>query len=132
MFTDSKALNTSNSQKPKNTRTTKVATRIVTLILVIGIIGLAAAPALANQNSPGDFGEAIATIVEAITGIIQSVAIGLGVLGLSIWGLAKLARPIFPEISQQVQGYIPGLMIGLVVIFLATEIVEGLSSAIGV
>ncbi len=128
MFNNKKAPTTSITQKPAG----RVTIRVVTLILVFGIlISLAATPALANQNSPADFGDAISTIVEAIVGIIQSIAVGLGILGLTIWGLAKIARPVFPEISGQVQGYIPGLMIGLVVIFLATEIVEGLSSAIG-
>ncbi len=124
-----KVSTTSSTQKPAG----RVAVRVMTLVLVFGfLISLEATPALANQNSPADFGEAISTIVEAITGIIQSIAVGLGILGLTIWGLAKLARPVFPEISQQVQGYIPGLMIGLVVIFLAGEIVGGLAEAIGV
>ncbi len=126
-MSNKKASTTSITQKPAG----RVTIRVVTLVLVIGILSLAATPALANQNSPADFGDAISTIVEAIVGIIQSIAVGLGILGLTIWGLAKIARPVFPEISGQVQGYIPGLMIGLTVIFLATEIVEGLSSAIG-
>ncbi len=128
-----KVLNIPNIQKSKKFPTTQVTTRVVTLVFVIGILLiLTATPTLANQNSPADFGDAISKIVEAIVGVIQSIAVGLGILGLTIWGLAKLARPVFPEISQQVQGYIPGLMIGLTVVFLATEIVEGLADAIGI
>ncbi len=63
--------------------------------------------------------------------IIQTVCVGLGILGLSIWGIGKIARPVFPQISALTANYMGDLMIGIAVVFVASQIVEGLASAMG-
>lgn len=105
-------------------------TRIMTLLLMTGLLLGLAAPALA-QGGGGSIGGAIDSIVTAITDIIQTVCVGLGILGLSIWGIGKIARPVFPQISALTANYMGDLMIGIAVVFVASQIVEGLASAMG-
>jgi hypothetical protein len=99
----------------------------VLVVLVIASILLTASPALAQDG----VGAALDAVVKAVTDVIQSVAVGAGILGLSIWGIAKVARPMFPQISGLAQNYIPDLLIGLAVIFVATEVVEALAGQLG-
>ena len=73
---------------------------------------------------------AFSNVVTTITGIIQGLAVVVGILGLSIWGLAKIARPVFPELSNLTNQYIGGLVVGVVVVFLAATVVEALATAI--
>ncbi len=111
-------------------RTTLFSPRTVRIITVLMMSGLLlAAPAMA-QGGAGSLGGAIEGIVTAITGIIQTVCIALGILGLSIWGIGKVARPVFPQIAGMTQNYISDLMIGIAVVYIATEVVEGLQSAL--
>ncbi len=105
-------------------------TRIMTLLLMTGLLLGLATPALA-QGGGGSIGGAIDSIVTAITDIIQTVCVGLGILGLSIWGIGKIARPVFPQISALTANYMGDLMIGIAVVFVASQIVEGLASAMG-
>lgn len=111
------------------------AGRIVHLAVVLAMVGLllagTAGPALAAQGGGGGIGGALDSVVTAITDIIQTVCIGLGILGLSIWGIGKIARPIFPQIGQFTQNYMSDLIIGLAVVFIASQVVEGLASALG-
>ncbi|HID63189.1 MAG TPA: hypothetical protein EYP49_10680 [Anaerolineae bacterium] len=93
----------------------------ITTILVLGL----ATPAFAQV------GEVVTNLVTSITDIIQSVAIAAGVLGLSVWGIGKVARPIFPQVASLTQNYIPDLLIGVAVVFVASQLVEGLANAIG-
>jgi hypothetical protein len=79
----------------------------------------------------GPLGDVVNNLVEQIVGLVQSVAVGLGIVGLVLWAVAKLARPIFPQISGIAANYIPDLLIGLAVIFVASEIVEAIASALG-
>ena len=74
---------------------------------------------------------AFSGVVETIVGIIQGLAVVVGIAGLSVWGLARIARPIFPELSNLTQQYIGSLVIGVVVVFVAATVVEGLASAVG-
>lgn len=104
-------------------RIAQLITLVVGLALVLGL----ASPALAQDGT--GLAEAISGIVKVVTDIIQSICIGLGILGLSIWGLGKLARPIFPQLAGLTQNYISDLMIGLAVVFIASSIVEGVASA---
>ena len=97
------------------------------IILVVGAILFTASPAFAQDG----VGAALDAVVKAVTDVIQSVAVGAGILGLSIWGIAKVARPMFPQISGLAQNYIPDLLIGLAVIFVATEVVEALAAQLG-
>jgi hypothetical protein len=95
---------------------------------MVGLVLGLATPALAQG---GGLGTAIDGIVVAITDIIQTVCVGLGILGLSIWGIGKIARPVFPQISGLTQNYFSDLMIGLAVVYVASQIVEGLAGALG-
>lgn len=97
------------------------------VLLVIGSVLLSASPAFAQDG----VGAALDSVVKAVTDVIQSVAVGAGILGLSIWGISKVARPMFPQIASVAQNYIPDLLIGLAVIFVATEVVESLASTLG-
>jgi hypothetical protein len=102
--------------------------RWTSMLLCLGLLLGLASPALAQG---GDIGQVVSDLVQSITDIIQGVAIGAGILGLSIWGLGKVTRPIFPQISQLAGNYISDLLIGVAVIFVAASIVEGIASAIG-
>ena len=102
-------------------------TKIITLLLMTGLLLGLAAPALAQDT--GSIGEAIDSIVTAITDIIQTVCVGLGILGLSIWGIGKISRPMFPQISALTQNYMGDLMTGIAVVYIASQIVEGLAEA---
>ena len=51
--------------------------------------------------------------------------------GLSFWGIGKILRPVFPQVAGLTQNYIPDLLIGIAVVFIASQIVEGLANAIG-
>src|SRR5512136_2948646 len=98
-------------------------TQIITLVVMVSLLlSLAATPVLA-QGGGGEIGTAITGIVTTITGIIQSVCVAAGVLGLSMWGIGKVARPVFPQLSALTQNYISDLMIGIAVVFVAATIV---------
>jgi hypothetical protein len=103
----------------------RAATMAITVIVVLAF----AAPALAQGG--GGVGEVVNGMVKSIVEIVQSVAVGAGVLGLTIWGIGKVARPVFPQISGLTQNYIPDLMIGIAVVLVATQIVEALVSSMG-
>ncbi|GIK42101.1 MAG: hypothetical protein BroJett011_59340 [Chloroflexota bacterium] len=107
---------------------TKTSPIVHSLTLVIVLLLLFhAVPTFAS----GSVGAALDSVVKAVVDVIQSVAVGAGILGLSIWGIAKVARPMFPQISQMAQNYIPDLLIGLAVVFVASEVVESLASTLG-
>jgi len=73
--------------------------RLVTLLVVIGILLVVPAGTALAQGGD-EITTAFAGVVETITGIIQGLAVVVGIAGLSIWGLARIARPIFPELGQ--------------------------------
>ncbi len=101
--------------------------RLITGLIVVGmLLVLPAGNALAQD----EITTAFSNVVTTITGIIQGLAVVIGILGLSIWGLAKIARPVFPELSNLTNQYIGGLVVGVVVVFLAATVVEALASAI--
>jgi hypothetical protein len=115
-----------NQLKPNQFFTrSRVATVVVVAIMVLAF----AAPALAADG--GGVGEVVNGMVKSIVDIVQSVAVGAGILGLTIWGIGKVARPVFPQISGLTQNYIPDLMIGIAVVLVATQIVEALVSSMG-
>ena len=104
--------------------------RLVTLLIMIGLLlVLPAGTALAQGGD--EITTAFSGVVETIVGIIQGLAVVVGIAGLSVWGLARIARPIFPELSNLTQQYIGSLVIGVVVVFVAATVVEGLASAVG-
>lgn len=72
-------------------------------------------------------GEQIRLLLESIAPELRVIGIALMTIGFLIWGLSKLAAPMFPEMAAQTQGYITKAFIGMVVIGLATT----LSSWIG-
>lgn len=101
--------------------------RVVVWIALAGI-ALYAPPVLADA---GGIGGVVAGMIEAITGIIQTIAVGAGVLGLSIWAIGKVVRPYFPQVSGMTSNYIPDLLVGVAVVFVASEIVQGIADALG-
>ena len=115
--------------QPHNLNVIRMCAFIVTLGVVLG------APVLGGvafaQSGGGDVAAAFTDIVTAITDIIQSLTVVVGILGITFWGFGKVARPVFPEISQMTNQYINGFLIGIVAVFVATSVVEALASAIG-
>ena len=103
--------------------------RVTTMAMTAVVVLAFAAPALAQSG--GGVGEVVNGMVKSIVEIVQSVAVGAGVLGLTIWGIGKVARPVFPQISGLTQNYIPDLMIGIAVVLVATQIVEAIVSSMG-
>jgi len=103
----------------------KIMVGIVLLAMLIG--GMT--PVLAQ--GAGDIGDTLNEVINNIVGIIQGITIGVAVLGLTLWALGKLARPIFPQLAQLTANYITEFLIGIVVIFSVTKIVEGIVSAVG-
>ncbi len=106
-----------------------VTIRLVTMLIMIGILLVLPAGAALAQGGD-EITTAFSSVVETITGIIQGLAVVVGIAGLSIWGLAKIARPIFPELSNLTNQYIGGLVVGVIVVFVAATVVEGLASAV--
>ena len=104
--------------------------RLMTALIMVGLLlALPAGTALAQGGD--EITTAFSGVVETIVGIIQGLAVVVGIAGLSVWGLARIARPIFPELSNLTQQYIGSLVIGVVVVFVAATVVEGLASAVG-
>jgi type IV secretory pathway VirB2 component (pilin) len=89
--------------------------KIATISLLILIVAL---PAFA-QDGEG-VGGVVNNLVSSITDIIQSVAVGAGILGLTFWGIGKVVRPMFPH-----------LLIGIAVVLVASQVVESLVSSLG-
>jgi hypothetical protein len=103
--------------------------RMVKVLTITALVFVVAMPAFAQDGS--GIGDVVNNLVSAIVDIIQSVAIGAGILGLVVWGIGKVARPIFPQISGLTQNYIPDLLIGIAVVLVASQIVEALVSSLG-
>lgn len=106
-----------------------VATRTVTLLVMVGL--LAVLPAGSALAGGGEITAAFSGVVETIIGIIQGLAVVVGIAGLSLWGLAKIARPIFPELSNLTNQYISGLVVGVIFVFVAATVVQALADAVG-
>ena len=101
---------------------------IVGIVLVAILIG-GITPVLAQGS--GDIGDTLNEVINNIVGIIQQITIGIAILGLALWALGKLARPVFPQLSQLTANYISEFVIGIVVIFSVAKIVEGIANAVG-
>lgn len=108
----------------------QLTVRLMTLLVLGGVLAVIPAGSALAQDGSG-VSEAFSSIVTTITGIIQSLAVVVGILGISLWGFGKLARPVFPEISQLTNQYINQFMIGLVAVYLASTVVEAVAGAIG-
>lgn len=104
----------------------KIIVGIVILAILIGGI----TPVLA-QGGGSDIGDTLNEVITNIVDIIQKITIGIAVLGLALWALGKIARPVFPQLSQLTANYISEFIIGIVVIFSVTKIVEGIANAVG-
>ena len=112
--------------KDKIIQDPRFVAQVIALIVMVGIT-FGASPVLADDA----LGGVVTGLIESITGIIQSVAIGAGILGLSVWAIGKVVRPYFPQVASTTQNYIPDLLVGVAVVFVASEIVEGIAGAIG-
>ncbi len=104
--------------------------RTITILVMIGLLLGLSTPALAQGG--GGLAGAISGIVTAITDIIQAICVGAGILGLSIWGIGKVVRPYFPQVAGLTQNYISEMMIGIAVVFIAAQVVEGLAEAMAI
>ena len=63
--------------------------------------------------------------------ILLLLSVGAGILGLTFWGIGKVVRPMFPQVSAMTQNYIPDLLIGIAVVLVASQVVESLVSSLG-
>ena len=104
--------------------------RLFTSLVVVGIVlgGLAVS---AYAQDGGDVAAAFSGIITTVTGIIKSLTVVVGILGVTLWGFGKVARPIFPELSNTTNQYISQFVIGVVAVFVAATVVEAITSAIG-
>ena len=102
--------------------------RVIAITLILGITLGPNVPVFAQG---GDIGTVFSGLIESITEIVRTIAIGAGALGLTFWAVGKLVRPYFPSVSQMTSNYIPDLLVGLAVVFVANEIVGGLATALG-
>jgi len=103
---------------------------IIRIVFIAGLLG-GVTPVLAQGAGGGDIGATINTIIDNVVGIIQSINIGIAILGLAIWALGKVARPVFPQLSQLTANYVSEFVVGIVVIFSVTLIVNGIANAVG-
>lgn len=103
--------------------------RMVKVLTITALVFVVAMPAYAQDGS--GIGDVVNSLVASITDIIQSVAVGAGILGLTFWGIGKVVRPMFPQVSALTQNYIPDLLIGIAVVLVAATVVEGLVSSLG-
>jgi type IV secretory pathway VirB2 component (pilin) len=103
--------------------------RIAKMLTITLLVFVVAMPAFA-QGGDG-IGGVVNSLVKSITDIIQSVAVGAGILGLTFWGIGKVVRPLFPQVSAMTQNYIPDLLIGIAVVLVASQVVESLVSSLG-
>jgi len=111
-------------------RTYRPAVQLATLLILVSVLAVVSArPALAQGGD--EISAAFSGIVVTITGIIQSLTVVVGILGVTLWGFAKVARPIFPELSQLTGQYIGQFVIGVVAVFVAATVVESIAGAIG-
>ena len=115
------------NRKINPARVAKIIIWIVMLAILIGGI----TPVLAQGGGGGDIGGTLNEIIDNVVGIIQQITIGVAILGLVIWALGKVARPVFPQLSQMTANYITEFIIGIVVVFAATKIVQGIANAVG-
>lgn len=106
-----------------------IAIRLATLLVMMGL--LAVLPAGAALAAGGEITAAFSGVVETITGIIQGLAVVVGIAGLSLWGMAKIARPVFPELSNLTNQYISSLVVGVIFVFVAATVVQALADAVG-
>lgn len=107
-----------------------VTLRTVTLLIMLGLLLTMPANGALAQDGTG-ISEAFSNVVATIIDIIQSLTVGVGILGVTIWGFGKVARPVFPEIAGLTQQYISQFLVGVVAVFIAATVVEGLAAALG-
>ena len=107
-----------------------ITLRFVTSLVLLALLLVVPTTGALAQDAGGAITEAFAAIIETVTGILQGLAVVAGILGLTLWGFAKIARPIFPELSALTQQYIGSFMIGIAVIFVASTVVESIAGAL--
>ncbi len=107
----------------------RVPIQLLVTIVMIGILLVVPAGSAFAQDG-GAVGDAFTGIIETITGIIQSLTIIVGILGITVWGFGKVARPVFPEIAQMTNQYINGFLVGIVAVYVAATVVEELANAV--
>lgn len=105
--------------------------RLCVCLIMMGLLW--GAPLLVGEAyAQGDeITAAFTGILTTITGMIQSLTVIVGILGITFWGFGKVARPIFPDISQMTSQYINGFLVGIVAVYVATSVVEALAEAVG-
>ena len=107
-----------------------VTCRTATLLIMLGLLLTIPSGTALAQDGTG-ISEAFNGVVTTITDIIQSLTVVVGILGMTIWGFGKVARPVFPEIAGLTQQYISQFLVGVVAVFIAATVVEGLAAALG-
>ncbi len=62
------------------------------------------------QSSGADIVHSVTAIAVILTDIIHALTIVVGIAGLSIWGMAQIARPLFPDLAKNTSGYIRSIV----------------------
>ncbi len=103
--------------------------RIFTFLVLVAVLAVVpAGDALAQGGD--EVTAAFQGILETVINIIQGLTVVVGILGLTLWGFGKVARPVFPEISNFTSQYIQGFVIGIVIVYVAATVVEALASSV--
>ena len=106
-----------------------ITIRTITTLVMLGLLLVGPAGSALAQDGAG-ISEAFSGVVATITDIIQSLTVVVGILGVTIWGFGKVARPIVPEVAGLTQQYISQFLVGVVAVFIAATVVEGITSAL--
>ena len=104
--------------------------RVATLFLMIGFLAFGPVGSTLAAGNQGGIGDTISGLVTSITDTIQSIVIVAAILGLTLYGLGKVLRPVFPQLSQMTNNYITEFIIGIVVVYSATAIAEGIAGMV--
>lgn len=90
---------------------------------------ISARPAFA-QDPAADMVTLLSDILIILTGVVQALTVIGAILGLTMWGFGKIAKPLFPGLSSLFNGeYVKSIIIDETIVFLASTIVRFLATS---
>ena len=105
--------------------------RFLTILIMLSILAVGSVgPALAQGGGGDAVASAFSSVIENIMGIVKRLTLYVGGLGLGLWGFGKVIRPVDTTLSQYTQQYLKEFVIGIVIVYGASTIVEALVTSI--
>jgi len=105
--------------------------RFLTILIMLSILAVGpVGPALAQSGGGDAVASAFSSVIENIMGIVKRLTLYVGGLGLGLWGFGKVIRPVDTTLSQYTQQYLKEFVIGIVIVYGASTIVEALVTSI--